>query len=166
MPGTDTDLSIDSFRPGDEGEIVDLILSIQREEFGMAISLQDQPDLLSIAEFYQTGAGGFWVARASGRIVGTIALKDIGGSAGALRKMFVAEAHRGAAGVAARLLEQLLASARSSGVRRIYLGTAAVLTAAHRFYEKNGFVRLAPDELPASFPRMAVDTIFYTIELE
>ena len=68
MPGTDTDISIDSFRPGDEGEIVDLILSIQREEFGMAISLQDQPDLSSIAEFYQTGAGGFWVARASGRI--------------------------------------------------------------------------------------------------
>lgn len=59
--------------------MLDLILSIQRDEYGIAITAQDQPDLNDIPAFYRTGAGDFWVARADGQLVGTIALKDIGG---------------------------------------------------------------------------------------
>ena len=33
--------------------------------------------------------------------------------------------------------------------------------AAHRFYERHGFVSIDPWELPASFRRMEVDTRFY-----
>ena len=39
------------------------------------------------------------------------------------------------------------------------------LVAAHRFYEKNGFRRIERRELPAAFPIMAVDTMFYRLEL-
>jgi hypothetical protein len=42
--------------------VLELILSIQREEFGFDMSEQDQPDLSDIPNFYQSGAGGFWVA--------------------------------------------------------------------------------------------------------
>lgn len=164
--GMDGELSIDSFRPRDRCEIVDLIVAIQREEFGIPIDAEDQPDLNSIRDYYQKGAGGFWVARASGQVVGTIGLKDIGDSAGALRKMFVAASHRGRAGVAARLLERLLARARERKLRRLYLGTTAAFAAAHRFYEKNGFRRLDPAGLPPRFPRMAVDSIFYVLETD
>lgn len=162
----ESDISIASFRPGDRDEVIDLIVSIQREEFGIPIDTRDQPDLVAIPAFYQAGAGGFWVARASGRIVGTIGLKDIGGGAGALRKMFVARTHRGPPGVAAKLLERLLAAARSSDLHHLYLGTTAAFVAAHLFYERNGFRRLAAERLPPGFPRMAVDTIFYELELE
>ncbi|HVM80937.1 MAG TPA: GNAT family N-acetyltransferase, partial [Stellaceae bacterium] len=116
--------------------------------------------------FYRDGRGEFWVAAEGDRIVGTVALKDIGGNAGALRKMFVAEDHRGAVrGVAQALLDTLLAHARGAGLRTIYLGTTDRFRAAHRFYEKSGFRLVGEDALPASFPRMHVDTRFYRLDL-
>ena len=42
--------------------VVDLILSIQRLEFEIPITLEAQPDLQSISRFYQRGNGNFWVA--------------------------------------------------------------------------------------------------------
>ncbi|WP_298396133.1 GNAT family N-acetyltransferase [Sphingobium sp.] len=152
------------FVPADQQGLLDLILSIQRDEYGIAITAADQPDLSDIEGFYLTGAGGFWVARADDRVVGTIALKDIGDRQAALRKMFVAPDHRGrAAGVAQTLLDMLLAAARARGLTDLYLGTADRFVAAHRFYEKNGFVAISPDALPPAFPRMAVDTRFYQL---
>ena len=153
------------FRSGDRDGVIALILSIQREEFAIPITAADQPDLADIPGFYQTGAGDFWVAEHAGTIVGTIGLKDIGGGEAALRKMFVAPAHRGPARIAARLLEMLVAAARARGLDTIYLGTTDKFVAAHRFYEKSGFERLAPEALPVAFPRMAVDTRFYRLRL-
>lgn len=154
---------IHPFAPADQPAILDLIVGIQRGEYGLAIGAADQPDLTDIPGFYLTGAGGFWVARdPAGCIVGTIALKDIGDRQAALRKMFVAADHRGrAAGVAQALLDTLLAAAQDRALTDIYLGTTARFLAAHRFYEKNGFTLVEPDHLPDSFPRMAVDTRFY-----
>lgn len=143
-----------------------LINGIQREEFGIPITLQDQPDLADIDGYYRKGAGDFWVADASGQIVGTIALVDIGQGEGALRKMFVDSDFRGAdKGVAIRLLNALLAHATERGLMRVFLGTTAEFLAAHRFYEKNGFALINADDLPESFPRMDVDTRFYQIDL-
>lgn len=165
-PADSAAIRILRFAPGDEVGIAALILPIQREEFGIAITAEDQPDLRTIPAFYQSGAGDFWVAKDGSRIVGTVALKDIGDGMGALRKMFVAGTHRGrGAGVAAGLLETLLEAAQLRGVRQIYLGTTDKFLAAHRFYEKHGFARVAERDLPASFPRMAVDTRFYRIAL-
>ncbi|MEC4590723.1 GNAT family N-acetyltransferase [Nitrospirillum amazonense] len=156
------DVVIRPYRPGDESGIADLIVPIQREEFDIPITYAEQPDLRDIPGFYQQGAGEFWVAVEGDRIVGTIALKDIGDGAAALRKMFVAASHRGVPHrLAARLLAVLLAHARDRALRAVYLGTTAKFLAAHRFYEKSGFSQITPDELPPSFPRMAVDTRFY-----
>jgi N-acetylglutamate synthase-like GNAT family acetyltransferase len=157
-------IDIVNFAPGDRDAVIALILSIQREEFGIAITAQDQPDLSAIPDFYQTELGDFWVAKTDGMIVGAIGLKDIGEAQAALRKMFVAAPWRGAAhGVAVKLLHTLLAAASERGIERVFLGTTDKFTAAHRFYEKNGFAEISKDSLPASFPMMAVDTRFYTI---
>lgn len=142
--------------------IRDLILPIQREEFGIDIDFEDQPDLADIEGFYQIGKGGFWIAEDAGKIVGSISVKDIGNSQGALRKMFVAEAYRGAEkGIAKKLLDHLLLQSERCGLREIYLGTTAKFLAAHRFYEKNGFELVEAETLPKAFPRMVVDTRFY-----
>lgn len=155
-------LEIVPFAPHHGCGVVGVILPIQREEFELPITLEDQPDLRDIPGFYQKRAGNFWVALAGGEIVGTIALLDIGNRQGALRKMFVAASHRGAArGVAAELLETLLDWCRERGVDEIFLGTTAKYLAAHRFYEKNGFAEIEVDDLPEAFPIMAVDTKFY-----
>jgi len=142
--------------------IADLIVPIQREEFDLPVTLADQPDLLDIPGFYQTGGGNFWVALAGERVVGTLSLLEIGNGQGALRKMFVHAEFRGAQqGVAALLLKTLFAWSDAKALREIYLGTTAKFLATHRFYEKNGFREIAKSELPPAFPVMAVDTRFY-----
>jgi N-acetylglutamate synthase-like GNAT family acetyltransferase len=139
-----------------------LIVGIQRDEFQIPITLEDQPDLQNIPAFYQNGAGNFWVAVSEGEVVGTVALLDLGHHEGALRKMFVHASYRGPGrGVSARLLDTLLGWARAQRVKHVYFGTTEKFLAAHRFYERNGFQQIAANELPASFPKMAVDTRFY-----
>jgi GNAT superfamily N-acetyltransferase len=153
------------YAPGDRSEVVTLVLGIQRGEFGVPITLDDQPDLADVPAHYQKAAGGFWVARVDGEVVGTVGLLDHGGE-GALRKMFVRADRRGRAhGVAPALLAALLAHARERCLARVRLGTRPEMKAAHRFYEKNGFVRIEPGELPPSFPRMTFDSLFYRLEL-
>lgn len=153
------------FHPGDEDAVVGVILPIQREEFGVAITAADQPDLADIPTWYQTGAGQFWLAELDGEAVGTIALKDIGDGAVALRKMFVKPVARGPVGAAQALLDTALAHARDHGVSAVWLGTTDAFKAAHRFYEKNGFHLVEAADLPDAFPRMAVDTRFYRLTL-
>jgi N-acetylglutamate synthase-like GNAT family acetyltransferase len=156
-------IDVVAFEPSHGAGVIELILGIQQREFGIAITLDEQPDLSDIRAFYQHGRGNFWVALDGARVVGTIALRDIGERQVALRKMFVDAAYRGGAlGVAARLLEAALRWARESDVREVLLGTTAKFVAAHRFYEKNGFREIARETLPASFPLMTVDTKFYS----
>jgi len=146
--------------------IRDLIVPIQRNEFGFSITYENQTDLHDIPGFYQRGGGEFWVALDAADVVGSIALVDIGNAQGALRKMFVRQPYRGAPHrLAARLLACLLEHAARHGIDDIYLGTAEKFRAAHRFYEKSGFQRLEERELPERFPRMNVDTRFYRLRL-
>ncbi|WP_206598641.1 hypothetical protein [Rufibacter ruber] len=42
-------------------EIIDIILPIQQLEFGVPITLADQPHLLDIEGFYIQKGGDFWV---------------------------------------------------------------------------------------------------------
>lgn len=155
-----------AYEPQDAQAVAAVILPIQQVEFGIPITLEDQPDLSNVEQFYQRGCANFWVAQVDGKIVGTIALLDIGNNEAALRKMFVAARFRGrGAGVAQRLLSELLAWAARNELRSIYLGTTAEFLAAHRFYEKNGFNEVAKSALPKAFPVMAVDSKFYRLSL-
>ena len=159
-------IRIAAYSDADQRGVVNVILPIQRQEFGIAITEADQPDLANVREFYQTGTGGFWVARSNDEIVGTVGLKDIGAGQAALRKMFVAAPFRGRElGVAAKLLDALLAHARAQGIAEIFLGTTDKFLAAHRFYEKKGFRELHKADLPKTFPVMAVDSKFYALKL-
>lgn len=158
-------IQIQTYSPEHAAGVIDVILPIQQQEFGIPITLEGQPDLQDIAGFYQKGRGNFWVALDEGRVVGTISLLDIGNDQVALRKKFVAASHRGREhGTAARLLEGAIAWARQQRVRQIYLGTTAKFLAAHRFYEKNGFRLIEKTELPPAFPVMVVDTRFYALD--
>jgi N-acetylglutamate synthase-like GNAT family acetyltransferase len=158
--------TIEPFRPEFKDEVISLIVGIQHDEFGVNITAADQPDLGTIPGFYQTQNGNFWVAIRDERVVGTIALKDIGNNEAALRKMFVAPEARGKeAGVAQQLLETLIDWAREHGLERVFLGTTDAFQAAHRFYEKNGFIRIPVEKLPPSFPIMRQDTRYFLLNL-
>ena len=155
------------FQPQHAAGVANLIVSIQREEFGFDIDLERQPDLSAIPAYYQQGAGNFWVAMDEGKIVGTIALKDIGYCSVALRKMFVAAGYRGRTwGVAVKLLQHALDWATEHALHSVFLGTTDKFHAAHRFYEKQGFALVDKMQLPPSFPFMSVDTRFYRLDLD
>ena len=158
------EIVIAGFSEADRQGVLDVILPIQQAEFGIPITAAEQPDLTDIPGFYQSGTGGFWVARSARDVVGTVGLKDIGQRQAALRKMFVAAPFRGREfGVAGRLLDVLLAHARAQGLAEIFLGTTDKFLAAHRFYEKKGFSELQKAALPGAFPIMVVDTKFYVL---
>jgi RimJ/RimL family protein N-acetyltransferase len=147
-------------------EIIELILNIQQNEFDIPIRKEDQPDLADIKNFYQTGNGNFWVALFQDRVIGTISLKDIGNHQVALRKMFVKSEYRGTRFKTAQyLLDSLLAWSHAHTLTDIYLGTTEKFLAAHRFYEKNHFECVSPNQLPSNFPIMKVDTRFYHLSL-
>ena len=147
-------------------DIIALILSIQQDEFHVAITREDQPDLSDIPGFYQQGKGNFWLAVYDDQVIGTIALVDIGNGQGALRKMFVKAAFRGSRyNTGHQLLQQLLIWAKQQDMGVIYSGTTEKFLAAHRFYEKNKFVQIEKRDLPAAFPDMKVDNRFYQRKL-
>lgn len=159
-------ISIRVFTPQYAAGVVSVILPIQQSEFGITITLEDQPDVQNIQGFYQVANGNFWVALAGDEVIGTIGLLDIGDRQGALRKMFVKSEYRGARhGVATALLNELLSWSQRKEYREVFLGTTDKFVAAHRFYEKSGFHEVPRASLPTAFPVMQVDSKFYRIEL-
>ncbi len=48
-------IKISTYHPQYQAQVVDLILKIQQQEFGVSITLEEQPDLLKISDFYQQG---------------------------------------------------------------------------------------------------------------
>jgi N-acetylglutamate synthase-like GNAT family acetyltransferase len=161
------EIIIREFSPAYQEDVISLILNIQRNEFDIPISKEDQPDLSDIPNFYQSGCGNFWVALDNNQVVGTIALIDIGNHQVALRKMFVEADYRGRRyNTAELLLVSCMSWASKHNIHEIYLGTTEKFLAAHRFYEKNRFVQIASELLPNTFPIMKVDTRFYKITLK
>lgn len=143
-------------------QVIDLILPIQQIEFGVPVTIDDQPDLLQIPSFYQQRCGNFWIALMNDQVVGSIGLIDIGHRAAAIRKMFVRANYRGSGfGLGLALLNTAVDWCVQQDIQRLYLGTVDQLKAAQRFYEKNGFVRIPAAQLPDYFPRMPVDTQFF-----
>lgn len=155
-------IEIEKYQKDYQEAVINLILNIQQDEYGIAITKEDQPDLFKIESFYQNGNGDFWVALHDSEVVGTISLVDIGNQQLALRKMFVKKAYRGKDyGTASHLLQTALEWAKERSITDIYLGTVPEFLAAHRFYEKNGFVQIDSTQLPENFPIVKVDKLFY-----
>ncbi|MFP8892759.1 GNAT family N-acetyltransferase [Chryseobacterium cucumeris] len=148
-------------------QAIDLILTIQQKEFNIPITIEDQPDLLQIESFYTAAGGNFWGAFADGELVGSIALVKFDERAGAIRKMFVKKEFRGKElNIAQELLEVLISFCRENRIDDLYLGTITVLKAARRFYERNHFVKIEKSNLPAKFPLMSADDVFYHLNLD
>ena len=162
----DTGIKILPYTETWKDQIINHIVNIQQKEFHIPITAEDQPDLHDIPDFYQQGAGNFWVALEDDRVIGTISLKDFGNHQAALRKMFVNKKYRGPSfNTGKLLLNEALSWAGEKGLKAVYLGTTAKFLAAQRFYEKNHFREIDPENLPPAFPRMKVDTKFYVFDV-
>jgi GNAT superfamily N-acetyltransferase len=145
--------------------VVGMILKIQREEYNIPVTIDDQPDLKDIENFYQKD-GAFWVALHGDQVIGTVAVINIGNGNAVMRKMFVEKEFRGKDhGISAQLLLTLLDWTKQNRFSACWLGTTPQFLAAHKFYEKNGFREISRNELPVGFPVMTVDKKFYMYSL-
>ncbi len=156
--------AIRPFVEGDADGLVGLVLPIQQEEFGLAVTVADQPDLADPAAAFRAGGGEVWVAVHGGAVVGSVGVLRASAGDVVLRKMFVRSDQRGT-GLAAALLDTAVRWAGERGYRRILLGTTAVMHAAQRFYTVHGFEPIDEADLPDQFPRMAVDSVFLVRDL-
>jgi N-acetylglutamate synthase-like GNAT family acetyltransferase len=158
---------IQFFEPKYQSEVESLIEQIQVGEFSIFINDSQRKELRSIPESFQKDKGNYWVALFNERVIGTIAVIDIGHNAFELRDVFLHKDYHGkGTGYAKQLLDTIFAWCQEHEVRVIFLGTTLKFVAAHRFYEKNGFVEISRSEMPPYCKPMDCDEKFYRFDFE
>ena len=157
-------MKIETYSGKFDEEIISLILSIQNDEAKIGLSLQEQPDLLSIHRSYQQPGGEFWIALYEGEVIGTIGLMLKEKHCAVLKKFFVKKAFRSQK-IGLALYNELLKYAVSKDVHNIILDTPAVAHASHRFYEKAGFCRINAAELPVPYFYSDRESLLYLLNL-
>jgi GNAT superfamily N-acetyltransferase len=102
---------------------------------------REVPELRALASYFASAGGAFWTAEREGRIVGMVGTRPLGTDrAFEICKVYVDRAERGT-GLAHRLLDTAEAHALAHGADRLVLWTDTRFEAAHRFYEKRGYLR-------------------------
>lgn len=147
---------------GRDAEVAALILSVQRDDVGLFVPIEEQPELLDIGGAYSDG--GFWVAVAGSEIIGTIGMMRYGTS-GVLKKLFVRRDHRGPGGAAHQLYDKALAWAQAHDLTAIFLDTPAVATRSHAFYRRRGFRVVECAELPDGYDFPDRDSLIFRLDM-
>ncbi|MDN3568225.1 GNAT family N-acetyltransferase [Paeniroseomonas aquatica] len=134
-----------TIRPGrdaDAAGFIRLIGDCWAEFPGCILDVDGEvPELRALASYFGNAGGALWAAEAGGALVGMVATRPLrSDDAYEICKMYVARDQRGT-GLAHRLIETAEAHARAAGARRLVLWTDTRFDAAHRFYEKRGYVR-------------------------
>lgn len=104
----------------------------------------------------------FWTVWEQDRLLGCGALRELDREHGEIKSMRTADAHR-RKGVAAHMLQHLLAEASRRGYRRLSLetGSMAGFAPARALYARHGFVECAPFADYAEDP----NSVFMTLAL-
>jgi GNAT superfamily N-acetyltransferase len=134
-----------SLRPGrdDDAEgFIRLIGDCWSDYPGCILDVDGElPELLALATYFAEAGGALWAAEQDGRVIGMAATRPMQQDAAwEICKVYVARQARGS-GLAHALLGAAEAHARAAGAERLVLWTDTRFEAAHRFYEKRGFVR-------------------------
>lgn len=134
-----------AIRPGrdeDAEGIISLIGTAWAEFPGCVLDVDaEMPELRRLASHFAEAGGALWAAEADGRLVGMVATRPMRhDEAYEICRMYVARDSRGT-GLAPRLLRLAEDWAREAGAVRMVLWTDTRFEAAHRFYEKHGYVR-------------------------
>lgn len=88
---------------------------------------------------YALPKGTIMLAQSENQICGCLALRPFINDAGEVMRMYVKDAFRGQ-GIAEALLREVINFARTANYKRLYLDSLKRFSAAHRLYEKMGFV--------------------------
>ena len=159
----DEDATIVAAHDDHESGLIALIKPIFEEYDGVIFDLAEMPELRTIATSFAAAGGAFWCAFRADVLVGCVgwvpsavaaannddlagAPSGSDGAAGAmtgaleLRKLYVAKSERGA-GLGGRLARRVERAALARGANAVELWSDAKFVTAHRFYERNGYLR-------------------------
>ncbi len=126
-----------------------------REEYGLEEVPSDPAKVGASLAAYRAPAGVLFLAEYGGRVVGIGALRRLGPDVAEVKRMYVSPPAR-ALHAGSALLDRLMASARTWGVRLVRLDTARFMVEAHRLYCSRGFVERSPyegSEIPVHLQR-------------
>ncbi len=130
-----------SYRPSDQQDIVQFFrAAFEAMGFSFDLSSKDA-DLKNIPGAYQSNAGLFLLARRRGKLIGTIAIRDIGGNACELKRFYVASEHQ-RRGVGSSLLKRAVDYAKNGRWSCIRLDTSFRSAAGISLFRKHGFVEI------------------------
>jgi len=143
------------FKPEYQSGVIDVIgknLAVLKVVPTDSLPIDDE-DLFHIPKVY-SGRGRFWVALQDGKVIGTVAIRDMGGATAKLNRMFVTMDLHGK-GIGQKLFDHAKNFAKKQGFAELILNTHFNMERAHHFYEKNGFIKTGSGE----------DKYFYRLEL-
>jgi GNAT superfamily N-acetyltransferase len=125
-------------------EYLEWVGGIARSAYGLEFDIDAmvRSDLDDAGKFYPP-TGRFYLVRFADDYVGVGCLKRIAPGVGEIQRMYVRPYVRGA-GAGRRLVEGLVADARSLGYLTLRLESLRALTAAHQLYRSIGFVEIDP----------------------
>lgn len=131
-------------RPADHEPVADLTARVYRDE-GFS-SPEYEPQLRAVAS--RAASATVLVAEVDGRLAGAVTVATRGGEwaeqsalGEAVIRMLVVDPAVRAAGTGAALVQACLEQARADGCSLVRLSSQETMTAAHRLYERLGFVR-------------------------
>jgi putative acetyltransferase len=151
---SEPEITIREFRPGDESAFRTLNEEWITRHF--VLEPKDEDSLANPWETILDCGGRILLAVRGGRPIGCCALLAMAPGEFEVAKMAVTESSQ-RNGAGRRLLEEIIAEARSAGARRLYLETNRKLTAAIRLYESLGFRHLPPERVvPSAYARADV----------
>jgi putative acetyltransferase len=96
-------------------------------------------DLDALGTLYAGPRARFWVAEVDGALVGTIAVRPKDDRTCEVKRLYLRPDQRGK-GLGQALYAHAEAFARAAGYGAIWLDSSRRFAAAHRLYERNGFV--------------------------
>lgn len=102
-------------------------------------------ELAGLPGAYAPPQGGLWLARADGKVAGTIAFRPLDKTTCEMKRLWVRDEYRGL-GLGRRLAVTCVRAARDAGYAAMCLDTLGHMTAARALYESLGFV-----EIPAYY---------------
>lgn len=150
-----------------QDEVIKLILHVQNFEYGVGISVEEQPDIIDIQSNYINDGGNFWVAlNEHSEVVGTIGLQKKTNEVAVLKKFFVYQDYRGKElGIGAGLYKALIDFAQNHRFSKIILDTPSKATRSHSFYKRVGFKEIMKENLPIQYDYPDRDSLLFELDL-
>ncbi len=131
-------MQVRAFKEDDSSAVKELILSILTQEYPFDKSAYSDSDLYNIGQAYNGKRDNFFVLEDSGKIIGTVGVKEDSEEVALLRRLFVESECRGK-GYGKLLMAEATKFCKGKGYKSLVFRTTNRMKQAITLCEKKGF---------------------------